>query len=893
MKTLSFSQLFSHKFTEFCHGDLKAPPVDMDQAAQKRQMEIPVVLTIRDITIPRLQRDYAQGREGHKIGQIRKDFLTDLHNAVRNNTSCQLNFIYGKFDNITPDPTGINAYKASFLPLDGQQRLTTLFLLHWYASRKDGYGAQDATFDNFSYHTRFTSEAFGDFLRSVKHLTPDADEITWLKDICPAWDQNTPFPSSDCDNTGNILSRWLANKYHFSSSWKHDPTVSGMLVMLDAIHAKFYDVPCLLEKLTQACSSITFNFLPITEISADADDIFIKMNSRGKLLTEFEYFKADFLRLLGECHYEALQNVKQKIDRDWEPCFWHLAKSSEALDGSSSTKLTTSDLDLYLIRYVNFILDTFGIKSGVFMKPTDAPDEYDKEKLLQILLCESDDPPNEQSLNQDAVSFLISSFDCWHRLGGNKIGAYFKERFVTDRSEAGKMLFFSRTPVQLLSHCLLKYGTREFTLDHHIILHAILTSLNAPFQLANDEWMMRHRIIQNLYTHMDYGAQQLAYILNGTEQVMLTGVIKDYRDVFPSDKYFTEIQINEENFKYKLFKAEGHDSPQLQTLWKMDEHPWLRGRLSVFDPHIATSDWNNDAVYAEWKDKFIQRAETFSKHVSCVNGQEGDSLLRHALLLSCNDFYCYKDSSKYCWGATPGKYFGWKSSTVYFARSNPSNRISEALLTLLDTISTAPQTKTPIENLKEYVAQRNSKYIQASTADNCLIFNLYHYTVTYYDSMVEHSSNTHGIMKRIDNSDFNLTCYQRDSAKTEYWDPFVVTILSKAPDIKHMFNPSKYRGRDFVGRPLQIKATGITIYSRPQGFFVDVPQNLIGHAERIQGLRRDETWPATDTVRFLFPVDNDERGDNQDRIQIGISLFRQLVTIPAVDGQASLQQPKS
>jgi hypothetical protein len=878
MNTLSFSQLFSHKFTDYCYGDLVKPPVGMDQAEQNRKMELPVTLTIREITIPRLQRDYAQGRAGHKIGQIRKDFLSDLHNAVSNNTSCQLNFIYGKFDNITPDSTGINSYQASFLPLDGQQRLTTLFLIHWYASRKEGHGAQETAFDNFSYHTRFTSEAFGDFLRSVKHLTPDPEEITWLKDTCPAWDQNTPFPCSDNDKTGKILSRWLENKYQFSSSWKQDPTVSGMLVMLDAIHAKFHDVPCLLEKLTQASSTITFNFLPITEISADADDIFIKMNSRGKLLTEFEYFKADFLRLLGEYHYDELEAVKQKFDHNWEPCFWHLSKSSEKFTDQFSHKLITSDLDLYLIRYVNFIIDTYGIKTGVLKKPTDTPDEYDKEKLLEILVCQPVDLSHEHTLNRAAVSFLITAFDCWYNLGINNIGTYFKERFVTERSEIGKMLFFSRTPVQLLSHCLLKYGSREFTLDQHIFLHAILVSLNAPFQMTTDEWIMRFRIIQNLFTHMDYGAQQIAYILNGTEQVILTGVINDYRNIFPTDKYFTEIQINEENFKYKLFKKEGPESPLLQNLWKMDEHPWLRGRLSVFNPQIATSDWNSDAVYEEWKDKFIHRAETFCTLISDWKPQN-DSLLRHALLLSWNDLYCFKDSSKYCWGANPGKYFAWASSTPYFPRSSTSNRISEALLMLLDSILPTLQTKTPIEALREYIEQRKKEYIQTTTDQNDPIFNFYHYLVTYYDSMVEYSKNTHGIMKKTGTSDFNLTCYQTDSAKNDYWDPFLVTILAKAPDIKHLFTQPKYRGRDFVARPLTITATGISIYSRPQGFCVAVPKQLSSQVESIVGMIKEELQISADTFRFLFPIRNDERGDKEDRIQNGISLFQQLVNI--------------
>ena len=73
------------------------------------------------IEIPVIQRDYAQGRADQHI--VRDEFLRSLHDAL-----ClpdddpflplDLDFIYGSVVN------------GSFQPLDGQQRLTTLFLLH-------------------------------------------------------------------------------------------------------------------------------------------------------------------------------------------------------------------------------------------------------------------------------------------------------------------------------------------------------------------------------------------------------------------------------------------------------------------------------------------------------------------------------------------------------------------------------------------------------------------------------------------------------------------------------------------------------------------------------------------------------------------------------------------
>ena len=79
------------------------------------------------IAIPILQRDYAQGRKGE--GELRKNFLAQLRGFLLSAKSFNdLDFVYGNIEN---DP-------ERFIPLDGQQRLTTLFLMHYYLSIHDG-----------------------------------------------------------------------------------------------------------------------------------------------------------------------------------------------------------------------------------------------------------------------------------------------------------------------------------------------------------------------------------------------------------------------------------------------------------------------------------------------------------------------------------------------------------------------------------------------------------------------------------------------------------------------------------------------------------------------------------------------------------------------------------
>jgi hypothetical protein len=78
------------------------------------------------IEIPIIQRDYAQGRDNTKAVSIRKQFVADLLNALKADKKDQLelSFVYGRVEN------------GVFIPVDGQQRLTTLYLLHMYLVKR-------------------------------------------------------------------------------------------------------------------------------------------------------------------------------------------------------------------------------------------------------------------------------------------------------------------------------------------------------------------------------------------------------------------------------------------------------------------------------------------------------------------------------------------------------------------------------------------------------------------------------------------------------------------------------------------------------------------------------------------------------------------------------------
>ncbi|MBP0905586.1 DUF262 domain-containing protein [Mariniflexile gromovii] len=249
------------------------------------------------IEIPIIQRDYAQGRKDKK--EIRENFLNALFNSVKNSEPIKLDFIYGSVVN------------NHFQPLDGQQRLTTLFLLHWYAATKENKLLQDDVrikLKRFSYETRISSREF-----------------------CYDLVNKSIFISSQEDS----ISRKIIDSNWFFLSWKNDPTIDGMLRTIDSIHKVFFQVEDLWLKLTS--NLIEFYFVELENMGL-TDDLYIKMNARGKLLTSFENFKAGFQKRIQDEGWEVKTNLENtfgvKIDNDWTDFFWDHFRTNNSVDNA-------------------------------------------------------------------------------------------------------------------------------------------------------------------------------------------------------------------------------------------------------------------------------------------------------------------------------------------------------------------------------------------------------------------------------------------------------------------------------------------------------------------------------------------------------------------------------
>jgi len=226
------------------------------------------------VEIPMIQRDYAQGRIGEK--EIRSRFLNAIFNALidNNQESLEMDFIYGSFWEATEKDSN------RFIPLDGQQRLTTLFLLYWYVGLfeldEEKWNSVRSSLKKFTYETRTSSRRFCENI--VSNVTKD--EIF----------------ESNKDKESKKLSERIKNLSWFYYSYEKDPTIKAMLNMLDDIDEHYKHLSTTLwDKLHK----LQFYILPLNGFGL-SEELYIKMNARGKQLTDFENFKADFVNWLKD-----------------------------------------------------------------------------------------------------------------------------------------------------------------------------------------------------------------------------------------------------------------------------------------------------------------------------------------------------------------------------------------------------------------------------------------------------------------------------------------------------------------------------------------------------------------------------------------------------------------
>jgi hypothetical protein len=534
------------------------------------------------VLIPIIQRDYAHGRDSAK--EVRDTFLDVLFDYLEENKpNRDLDFVYGSLN----EENGI----INFIPLDGQQRLTTLFLLHWYLSqisenteKKDEF--YNALFkDNksmFTYETRSSSSEFCDAL--VEH-------------------------GIDFSKLTDSLSETIENSSWSYLSWKFDPTIQSMLTMLNAIHSKFAEKKEFFERLIDREKPIiTFMLLNLNDFGL-TDDLYIKMNSRGKPLTPFENFKAQFEQCLKTAEPDRefkltfdsnKVSVKDyfahNIDTKWADLFWNYRtrqnRSNTIIDNTFDDELMNFIRVIFTGQYamtaeiqnaadpaLEYLLGTkvarkeknysdiisyrkFKELIGLYDEDEKKKFENEKEKSSGEEKKEIEKKENSKKRTTAAYAlFLIDAFDSLVN-GNEKIKNFLPESY---------RFYFNENSVfeNALKH---HFSNNQERVCFHAYIRFLIENKNRN---GIEQWMrVIHNLVQN--TVIDSASDVVKAIRSVEKLLPHSGdILKYLREEDTKIDFFTEKQVREEKIKVHLLKT-----PDWKTQIELTEkHSYFSGQI--------------------------------------------------------------------------------------------------------------------------------------------------------------------------------------------------------------------------------------------------------------------------------------------------------------------------
>ena len=478
-----------------------------------------------EVQIPQVQRDYVYGRtigsgkEAAVLEGLLNEFKRVLESPERE--TIVLDFVYGDIHKKD------NKYEY-LIPLDGQQRLTTLYLLHVYAAVKQSIKNAEETGEQrklpkgaeklarFSYETRTSASTLCDNL--VNHF------IVGLKLEEP-------------------ISEQIEGDPRYLPSYEFDPTIRSILNVLDKIQEIFKDTNDIWSKLTHEDERIGFDYLPMNDYKL-SDELYIKMNSRGKFLTKYELFKSDLLGYIQEMFgIEERRKFSIWTDVNLTNIAWRLKKDN--------------DIDDYLLDFYQNIFNYlyYRNKEGKIAKKayfTNVLENEDDWTLFKAILNTIEESSNKGLFDNEWDSFFY--------LDNNVTGREGLIRLFTDRE---KDHVFKRA-----------FAKGKLMNAEYLYLHALLLLNQNKFD--QEKAFNKLRIVRNVVVNSNFYMREENL---HTMLCVLTDFLNDVNFITTgtgSKVVFQELQVNEEIEKQKLTPKD------YDNLLKYENHLFLKASVGLF-----------------------------------------------------------------------------------------------------------------------------------------------------------------------------------------------------------------------------------------------------------------------------------------------------------------------
>lgn len=732
---------------------------------------------LTSVEIPLIQRDYAQGRPGEQVTSIRSLFLEAIHDAVTTGDPLSLDFVFG------------DEQEGTLRPLDGQQRLTTLFLLHWYLALRTGQDVGSAPWAKLSYATRPSARRF------CERLT----EVTTLPD-------------------GELLSDWIIDQPWYLYVWRNDPTIQSMLEMLKHIQALFVgdDAQLAWDHLTnRETPAVSFYVLRLPEVGA-GDAMYIKMNSRGKPLTDFENFKAKFEDTIA--HSDRAPGIAKKFDSQWSDVLWGFHDVDSIVDDE-------------FMHYLKFVVEVCEWRTtGV------TPVGTLSARAKRVFGRKA---PSAAS----SLAFLEAAFDSWV---GVDVAVFFDELFRTPAPQAepdSRVALFVPEPFEgtnLFEMCCRAYGdwrterARTYPLGLTLLLFAVL--IHRAEQ--TDHFADRIRALRNVIEASgdQIRADRMGSHLQEVETFVKTGDLNALTTL-------NRAQIADENRKAEFLSLH----PGLRAaLHQLEDHRFLRGALGAFELDPAT---------LESRAKAFHRVFAEPPHWPQMTGA----------LLTCGDYFRQKTRDRFQFGSPTTD--SWWRILLTGPADTPLSDTQPVLARFLDRVSASP------DPLPTTYSTMIDEWLGAAAAAENLDWR--YYLVKYPETR----EGTSGIfVSETPSMGYMLCALKQSQLNSNYTDPILTAIRHRVTATKYQVGNPTFSGLASSPRWLAIPACDAALRNVHDALVVRVPESIRDQA--IDALSGGLHIRATDDgFRWEIPQHEAEgvKVDTVDRVEGGIEIVTRLL----------------